>query len=240
MTEIYKLLPKLLREDDFSKCLSEVIDKYIKEIEDVYNGLFLMNNLDQFDDRILDEIAKDKSILWYDSALPIKHKVNIIKNYRSTYRSLGSESAILQLINDYFGSAGSIDNWYDYGGSHHRFRITINDMPFDKSFLDVYNRFLSSLSWVKSADTWLDGICISRKIEKEYYRGAIAKKCNCINVDIIIEVNPNMMQSYYKIAVMHKKVKKYIIIKQNKEETQSRFSVSAFFIRFNKKGVYIE
>lgn len=240
MIELNKLLPNLLKNNEFSRCLSEVLDKYIKEIDYVCNGLFLMHNLDQFDDRILDEIAKDKSILWYDSTLPIKYKVNIIKNHRSTYRNLGSESAILQLINDYFGSAGSIDNWYDYGGSHHRFRININDMPFDKSFLDVYNRFLSSLSWVKSADTWLDGICFSRKIEKEYYRGAIAKKCNCINVDILIEVNPNMTQSYYRIAVMHKKVKKYITIKQNKEETQSRFFVSAFFIRFNKKGVCIE
>ncbi len=46
-----------------------------------------MHNLDQFDDRVLDEIAKDRSIVWYDSALPIKHKANIIKNYRSTYKT---------------------------------------------------------------------------------------------------------------------------------------------------------
>ncbi len=30
MIGLYKLLPKLLQEDDFSRCLSEVMEQYIK------------------------------------------------------------------------------------------------------------------------------------------------------------------------------------------------------------------
>lgn len=207
MIGLYKLLPKLLREDDFSRCLSEVIDQYIKEIDDVYNGLFLMHNLDQFDDRVLDEIAKDRSIVWYDSALPIKHKANIIKNYRSTYKNLGTESAILQLIHDYWGSAGSIDNWYDYGGSHHRFKITINDVAFDKAFLEAYGRFLSSLSWVKSADTWLDGVCIKHNINTNTYFGIGINRIKNLKVNISPHVE-DLIESSFFVGVGVKRCKK--------------------------------
>ncbi len=173
MIDLLKILPNLLKEDEFSKNISLILNKYLNEISDTYDNLFLMKNLDKFDDRVLDEIAKDKSIVWYDSALSIDQKIKIIRSHRLVYRVLGSEKAVLQLIQDYFGSSGSIQNWHEYGGTHHRFKITLNDLPHVESFLDFFYRFLDSLMWVKSADTWLDGVTINRNVIKNMYLGSI-------------------------------------------------------------------
>lgn len=181
MIDFLKLLPNLLQNDDFSYNLSLILNKYLNEIDDVYNNLFLMKNLDKLNEKILDEIARDRSIVWYDSLLPAERKRDIIKNYRLVYRTLGSEKAVLQLIKDYFGSSGSILNWYDYNSTHHRFKIKINNLQLEISYL---YRFLDSLKYVKSLDTWLDEMIINRTININKMLGIAVNSTKDIKINI--------------------------------------------------------
>lgn len=150
-----KIIPKFLLNDKFINDVSEIINGYLTDKEKMSNYLFFGNNLDNFGDEILDKFAEDRGIFWYDSLLPIDRKREIIKNYRLTYRNLGTELAVKQLISDYFGGEGELENWYDYDGTHHRFKVKIRAKGVPISFV---NRFVDALYWVKSADTWLDFI----------------------------------------------------------------------------------
>ena len=176
-----QILPSLLRNDKFSRDVAELLNVYLDEIGEMYSNLFLMRNLDKFNDSVLDEIAKDRSIVWYDSLLPTDRKRDMIKNYRLVYRTLGSEKAVLQLVQDYFGSSGSVTNWHTYDGAHHRFKITINNLYFATEYL---YRFLDSLQWVKSADTWLDELIINRRSTQSMFVNMATNKILEGRIDI--------------------------------------------------------
>ena len=196
MIDLFKVLPPLLQNDNFSQSIAKVLNKYLNEINEVYDSLFIMKNLHKFKDEVLDEIAKDKSILWYDSMLPIERKIDIIKNHRLVYRILGSEKAVLQLIKDYFRTSGGVENWYEYGSTHHRFRIILNDLSFTSSFLDFFYRFLDSLKWVKSADTWLDEIILNRNIYKSSYTGCVIGNTKYTNIIVTPNLNKAITNLY--------------------------------------------
>lgn len=238
MIDLLKILPNLLKEDEFSKNISLILNKYLNEISDTYDNLFLMKNLDKFDDRVLDEIAKDKSIVWYDSALSIEQKIKIIRSHRLVYRVLGSEKAVLQLIQDYFGSSGSIQNWHEYGGTHHRFKITLNDLPHVESFLDFFYRFLDSLMWVKSADTWLDGVTINRNVIKNMYLGSIVNLEKRTNI-IIKPYSDKALVNLYDVIVINKIKRIGVNIKVVTGAVQQPFFIGLLINKVKNKDVDI-
>lgn len=199
MIDFSKIIPQFLLDDKFINDVSQIINNYLKDNEDVANYLFFNNNLENFDDEILDKYAKDRAIFWYDSLLPTERKREIIRNYRLTYRTLGTELAVKQLITDYFGGKGEVENWYDYDGEHHRFKVKIRANKLPISFI---NRFVDALYWVKSTDTWLDFITFIQELNNTNYfimkTISIKKKISIgLNVDTVFAT-----QNLYTPTVM--------------------------------------
>lgn len=199
MIDFSKIIPQFLLDDKFINDVSQIINNYLKDNEDVANYLFFNNNLENFDDEILDKYAKDRAIFWYDSLLPTERKREIIKNYRLTYRTLGTELAVKQLITDYFGGKGEVENWYDYDGEHHRFKVKIRANKLSTTFI---NRFVDALYWVKSTDTWLDFITFIQELNNTNYfimqTISIKKKISIgLNVDTVFAT-----QNLYTPTVM--------------------------------------
>lgn len=199
MIDFSKIIPQFLLDDKFINDVSQIINNYLKDNEDVANYLFFNNNLENFDDEILDKYAKDRAIFWYDSLLPTERKREIIKNYRLTYRTLGTELAVKQLITDYFGGKGEVENWYDYDGEHHTFKVKIRANKLPISFI---NRFVDALYWVKSTDTWLDFITFIQELNNTNYfimqTISIKKKISIgLNVDTVFAT-----QNLYTPTVM--------------------------------------
>lgn len=166
MIDFSKILPHFLLNDKFLNDVAEIINMNLTNLNLYSQYLFFGDNLENFGDEILDKFAEDRGIFWYDSTLPLERKRNIIKNYRLTYRNLGTELAVKQLIHDYFGGNGIVENWYNYGGEHHMFKITIESNNIPASFV---NRFIDALYWVKGVDTWLEFITFIQKLKNKFY-----------------------------------------------------------------------
>lgn len=167
MIDFNSLIPSfLLENDEFLKSVSSKINEYINDINNLTNYMDIMDNLDNLDEDILDKFATDRNIFWYDGLLPKSRKIAIIKSYKNTYRQLGTKQAVEQLIRDYFGGTGQVEEWYDYGGEHHNFKVVVRARGVPYSFV---SRFIDALYWVKSADTWLEYIKFIQALDNNNY-----------------------------------------------------------------------
>lgn len=111
-------------------------------------------NINLYPDEILDELAWEHHIDWYDKGASLDVKRKLIQNSDKVHMRLGTPWAVEQVFRDYFGS-GEVKEWFEYGGEPGYFRLytsarlgTVNDVI----------RFLQILERVKRKSAWLEGM----------------------------------------------------------------------------------
>lgn len=171
-TEILKLLPAWMRDDDSVKGLAEGTDEVTRALAARIKLMSRWNQIDQLDEQTLDEMAWELNIQWYDSTAPIETKRAVIRNSDRVYAKLGTPYAVAQIIADYFGT-GEVREWYQYGGKPYHFKVLSDNPGLVNENLDL---FLSLLRTVKRRSAWLDAILICLTGEMFLYAGMAVRE----------------------------------------------------------------
>ncbi len=116
----------------------------------------LMSAVDVLEERILDYLAVELRTPAYEDSLPIETKRTLIKGTLPFYSKLGTPAAVEWVINAVFGTGG-IEEWFEYGGQPHHFRVHIT-MRNDVMPLDRFEQLVRSIQLVKRLSSWLDEI----------------------------------------------------------------------------------
>ena len=116
-------LPYALRNDRRIVALAAAVAEQLtitaKMIHDT-DGFFY--RIMELDERVLDMLAYDLHVDWYDYAAELETKRNLIASSVFVHRNMGTPSAIYRVIEDAFGT-GVIEEWFQYGGQPHHFRV---------------------------------------------------------------------------------------------------------------------
>ena len=149
-----ELLPAFMREDEANIGLSEGINKTTAQL---YKRIKLLSTWDQIDNmerEELDLLAEELNISWYDKNATLDVKRSIIKTSDLVHAKLGTDWAVLMVLETYFGES-EIVNWYDYGGEPGHFKIqTVNQSILNKKAA----AFMKILQAVKRQSAYLDTI----------------------------------------------------------------------------------
>lgn len=165
--DFIKLLPTWMRDDETIIGLSESVNRLSKELPEKIKILTRWDKLDQLTDAELDELANELSIDWYYSNADRETKISLIKNSDIVHSKLGTDYAVNQTIEDYFGS-GHVVPWYEYDGQPYHFRIETDQI---QRVADNYLLFLDILQKVKRASTVLDATVLTLQAETPVYMG---------------------------------------------------------------------
>lgn len=114
-------------------------------------------SLDYLQESVLDELAIEKNIFWYDSNASIETKVKIIKNAEKVFKYLGTNYAVEQVIEDYFGD-GEILEWYDYNGSPYHFKVKTSNLQVTE---ELAQQFTDAVNKVKRLSTRLEEVVVN-------------------------------------------------------------------------------
>ena len=167
--ETVRLLPAWVREDKAVIGLGKGTDNVVKALFARIKLLSRWNKIDELEDAVLDEMAYELNIPWYDSTAPIATKREIIKKSDLVYSKLGTKYAIEQIISAYFGT-GELQEWFDYGGEPFHFKI-LSDNP--ALVNENYELFLRLLNIAKRKSAHLDAILICLTGNLPLYAAAI-------------------------------------------------------------------
>ncbi len=118
-------LPRILREQPWVKALSLATAELHKKTMDYIDSSQIYTAIDLVAEDVLDALAVNWKIDWYDTAYDIEQKRRIVKtalNIRRTMGTVGAAKAQADAI--YPGT--TLEEWFDYGGTHGKFRLRVN------------------------------------------------------------------------------------------------------------------
>ena len=117
-------LPKVLADDKnllaLATAIAEALVEHLKDIplEEIYT------RIDELPEAVLDILAYDWKIDWYDFDYPIEAKRNLVKTNYYVHRHLGTAGAVKEAIRSIYPNS-DVEEWFDYGGEPYYFRVAL-------------------------------------------------------------------------------------------------------------------
>lgn len=160
-------MPAALLASEEPGVLIQILAEKMVQLDGRIRNLLIWPQIDVLPETLLDIIAGDMHIDWYDYDADIDIKRTIIKAGVAVHKRLGTLWAVQKVITDYFG-AGEVREWDTYGGEPHHFKVVSGNAQMVGENLD---RFTRMLEHVKRKSSWLDSVEIGMTAENMTYAG---------------------------------------------------------------------
>lgn len=154
--DFIKLLPQFMQNDSAVRGLAAGVNAVVREAVPSILDLSRWDRIDHLPESILDEMAWEMNLLWYDKGAPLEAKRQVVRDGYKVWATLGTKSAVESVIQAYFGD-GNIEEWWQYGGEPGHFRVLSGNPSINNERL---NEFLALLEKVKRASAKLDGVIL--------------------------------------------------------------------------------
>lgn len=152
--DFIQLIPAFMKEDEAVQGLSEGVNRVTEELAAKIKLFTTWNQIDNMTGAELDMLAEELHISWYDKTASMDVKRELIKNSDLIHAKMGTNWAVQNVIETYFGS-GEIQDWYEYGGEPHHFKVSTSNQSVTS---EAAEKFLNVLNKVKRKSAFLDGI----------------------------------------------------------------------------------
>lgn len=175
MIDVYEislldLIPSNLKEDPDLLAAAKTLDQqYLVTVNEV-NKVIILPNVDKITDHaLLDLLAWQTHLDFYDSTLPIEIKRELIKKAPSFHRKKGTPAAVEELITTLFDE-GKVEEWFEYGGTPYKFQVVTNNSAVTN---ERALEFIKALNSVKRLSARLERVVITQKESMKLYFAGI-------------------------------------------------------------------
>lgn len=147
--------PGALKQDGSVRTIAEVEAGWLeRDIPDI-DLAKIYANIDRAPEGLLDILAKDFAVDWYDYDYSVESKRELIKSSFYVHKFLGTPAAVSRMLSSVFPGS-YIEEWFTYGGEPHHFQIVLEtrDSRENANAKDI----LDAVGKVKRLSSHLDGI----------------------------------------------------------------------------------
>ena len=146
--------PSVLAKDTLFNALGQATAEVIGEAFLNTKHASIYTRIGELDEGVLDILAKDFNIAWYDYNYPLETKRRVVAAAFSVYFNNGTRGALEKALRAVYPYA-VVEEWFEYSGLPYCFRVVINDPDVD---LATANRMVQLY---KNERSHLDGITYS-------------------------------------------------------------------------------
>lgn len=114
----------------------------------------IYSRIDQLDEDLLDILAKDFKVDWYDYDAALSTKRAMIRDSFYVHRHLGTTGAVKRVLSDIYPSY-TLQEWYEYGGAPYHFKVSVADNNFTA---EKRAKAIRMINIVKNVRSCLDDI----------------------------------------------------------------------------------
>jgi len=119
------VLPPAIKKDDSTAALADATAQTLAGRKSETDIPRIYPDIDRLDEAVLDILAHDLKIDWYDYDYPLKTKREIIKGSVLAHKRLGTVYAVKSVLNSLYPDS-ALEEWFSYGGTPGCFRLNIN------------------------------------------------------------------------------------------------------------------
>lgn len=151
-SKLFEILPASIRNDEDIRAAAIAVDRSTGDIYSFSRKLDFRSNKDVKDHEILDELAIDLHVDFYDKNLHADMKREIIDNSIIQHMERGTAGAVERTLAN-IGITSEVIEWSEYGGNPFYFKVQIpleehlnqNDKKLLKKLIDSYKNTRSHL-----------------------------------------------------------------------------------------------
>lgn len=118
-------LPPDVAKEPWVQILDAVFRERRKKELEAAERLKIYTDIDRADEAVLDILAVQFRVDWYDTSYPIETKRRIIKTALEVRRYCGTEWAVQKALSSIYPNV-EISEWYDYGGRPGYWRMNVD------------------------------------------------------------------------------------------------------------------
>lgn len=123
--DFLRTLPMPLQGDERIVALAQAASNKLQEILAKTEDNIIYAHIDKLNEEILDILAYDLNVMWYDYDYPIDIKRKILKDAFNVHRYMGTKYATETALSAVFPGT-QIKEWFEYDGTPYFFKVLIN------------------------------------------------------------------------------------------------------------------
>jgi len=175
--DLASILPESLKQDEELNVLIKAISQEIRLL--FQDTKLLTLDIDSMPEEIIDFLAVEKHVDFYDRSLPIEKKRELVKNSYAWHRHKGTPWAVDQVVSAAFDDS-EVSEWFEYGGEPFHFKVTTTDrVTTEKKLKDI----LLAIDKVKNKRSRLESITIRRDNNMNFYVGGVVSSLKILTIN---------------------------------------------------------
>lgn len=152
--------PSLARDEDKEK-MAESTAPLLAQVVSETDKASIFTQIDTLPEWLLDILASDFKVDWYDYEGTIDEKRKTIQECMFIHRYKGTKFAVETALRSVYSKA-TVSEWFEYGGEPFHFSVTINDSTNDR---EKRSRILDKILYYKNLRSVLDNVTFKLAIE---------------------------------------------------------------------------
>lgn len=123
--DLLQLMTKYMQQDITTQGFCAALTPKLREVANEVILATVYLNLDSLPEDIVNELAGQFHVDFYDISGDMVSKRNLVRNSILIHRKKGTPYAVKKLIQDLFGTA-ELKEWFDYSGDPYMFRVAVD------------------------------------------------------------------------------------------------------------------
>ena len=133
-------LPGALKQDPKIKAIAEAVTKEALTVSGEIENVLIYSRIDELPEALIDILAYDMHVDWYDYSFPLKVKRDVLKSSVKVHKKMGTKYAVEKALGALYPQS-EVEEWYQYEGEPHHFHIVcdVTENRVTASFQEIIN-----------------------------------------------------------------------------------------------------
>lgn len=163
------VLPSSIASDDNIQALAELFTSELVGLIDNVDLLLIMPNLSKQSDAVLDQIAWQLHVDFYNQDSPREEREQLIYQTIAWHRRKGTPSVVEDMVTTIYANS-EVEEWYKYDGEPYHFRMNIYGAPVKDA--TTLKKLEDSVYSVKNVRSFFDGFNFVERAYAEWFAGS--------------------------------------------------------------------
>lgn len=139
-TKFSDYLPGSLKKDPKIKALADAVTEQLLEVSNNIDLVLIYSRIDELPEDLVDILAYDMHIDWYDYSFPLEAKRDMLKNSIKVHKKMGTKYAVEKALGALYPES-EVEEWFQYDGKPHHFRVICDTSKnqIQASYQDIVN-----------------------------------------------------------------------------------------------------
>lgn len=154
--QVTQALPHILAKEPWAQAMAYAVNRQMARMLTYAEGTMVLANVDKMPDAILDILAKELRLPYYnpDYTTPVKRE--LVKGALQYWATAGTVESLTKILTNIFGDA-EIEEWFEYGGEPGYFRILTTNPNVSGETLEQFRKTAQD---VKRLSAWLEEVLV--------------------------------------------------------------------------------